>query len=376
MAGDDTEDKDSKTEEATEQKLRKAREKGDVPSSKEVGNTMSIFALFLLTIFVLPNAAGPMTAALGALISDAATMQVGAGETGVNDLSGILRGLFSPLVAALAPAAAIMIGLALFGVFLQGDVVVSAERIKPRLSKVSPMAGLKRLFSSETAIEFLKNLAKVSVVATIGTVVAQRAVTTIWDVPGFVPETLPSFLRQEIALILLGSTVFLVPLAVFDVIWKRAKWHKKQRMSMKEVRDEHKDSEGDPMIRMRRDQLRRKRAQQRAAQTVPTATVVLTNPTHYAVALRYEPGQDAAPVCVAKGMDLMAAQIRKLARENDVPVLENKPLARALHASVEIDQEIPAEHWQAIAEIIRYVMDLRREIAVRPPEGTVEHEEG
>ncbi|ETX16300.1 flagellar biosynthesis protein FlhB [Roseivivax halodurans JCM 10272] len=369
------EDKDNKTEEPSEQKLRKAREKGDVPSSKEAGNMTSVFALFLLALFALPAAAPPLAEALGGLFSQAGTIEVGSNASGLGDLGEVVDALTWPLAVTLAPALAIMVALAIFGVLIQGEVVVSGERIKPKLSKINPAQGLKRLFSAETGVEFVKNLAKVGVVAGIGIWVARGAVTDIWEMPGVMPEALPEYLRQHISRILLGASVFLVPLAIFDVIWKRHRWREKQKMSIKEVRDEHKDSEGDPMIRQQRARLRRERAQQRISQSVPTATVILTNPTHYAVALRYEMGQDLAPVCVAKGTDLMAAQIRKLARESEVPVLENKPLARALHATVEVDQQIPAEHWQAIAEIIRYVMDLRDDMARKPPPGTAPHVE-
>jgi flagellar biosynthetic protein FlhB len=141
-------------------------------------------------------------------------------------------------------------------------------------------------------------------------------------------------------------------------------------MTMQEVRDEHKDSEGDPQIRAKREGLRRARAKRRLAAAVPRATVVLTNPTHYAVALKYEQGVDAAPVCLAKGTDLIAAQIRRIAREHDIPIVENKPLARALHDMTEVDAQIPVAHWQAVAEIIAFVIDLRRNVRRDPPRGS------
>ena len=150
---------------------------------------------------------------------------------------------------------------------------------------------------------------------------------------------------------------------------------KVQMMTLKEVRDEHKDSEGDPQIRARRAELRMARARQRMAQAIPTASVVLTNPTHYAVALKYEQGVDQAPVCVAKGADHMAARIRELAREHEVPIVENKPLARALHAAVEVDDQVPVEHWQAVAEIIGFIMGLKRDSRLAPPEGSRLREE-
>jgi flagellar biosynthetic protein FlhB len=141
-------------------------------------------------------------------------------------------------------------------------------------------------------------------------------------------------------------------------------------MSVRDEKDEMKETEGDPHIKGKRQQIQREKSRQRMAQAVPRATVVLTNPTHYAVALRYEGGADDAPICVAKGADLMAAQIRRLAREADVPIIENKPLARALYDVAEIDREIPVEHWEAVAAIIGYVLDLGRNIRRAPPKGS------
>ncbi|MFD1342013.1 EscU/YscU/HrcU family type III secretion system export apparatus switch protein [Litorisediminicola beolgyonensis] len=364
------EDKDNKTEEASERKLKKAREKGDVPSSKEPGNVMSIFSFFILVLFILPVAGPSLAEVLGALLAQAAHIEVSAGATGLRDLGGVVSELALPLAFLLAPALATMIAAALFGVLIQGEVVVSTERIQPKLSKISPLQGLKRIFSTDTAVEFVKNLAKVAVVAFIGAQVSVGAVTAVWQSGGLEPVSLLLYLREKIALVLILTCSFLIPLAIIDIVWKRFQWLKKQRMSIKELRDEHKDSEGDPMIRRKREELRRERARQRAATAVPKATVVLTNPTHYAVALRYEAGLDPAPVCVAKGADLMAHQIRKLAAEHDVPMIENRPLARALYDSVEIDQTIPDEHWKAVAEILRYLMDLRARIRRAPPEGS------
>ena len=187
---------------------------------------------------------------------------------------------------------------------------------------------------------------------------------------GLLPESLAAATLDKVRWIFIATTVFLVPIALADILWKRSQWKKKQMMSLKAVRDEHKDSEGDPHIRAKRADLRRARARQRIAQAIPTASVILTNPTHFAVALKYEQGKDDVPVCVAKGADVMAHRIRELAREHDIPMIENRPLARALHSTVEVDQRIPMEHWQAVAEIIGFVMDMRRNVRRKPPEGS------
>ncbi len=364
------EDKSSKTEEPTERKLRKAREKGDVPSSRETGNMMSVFALLVISLYLAPQLLPDLAGVLRGLLDSAGKIEIGSDTAGLRDVSQLTQDLALDLARTMAPLVLVMVLAALFGVLIQGQTVVALERIKPKLSKLSPLGGLKKMFSADALVEFAKNVAKVLVVGTIATIVARDSVEEIWAAPGFIPENLLGHVQGATIRMLVIATAFLVVVALIDIFWKRMDYNRKQRMSIKEVRDEHKDSEGDPQIKAKRGALRRQRARQRIATAVPTATLVLTNPTHYAVALKYQPGVDMAPICVAKGTDLVAAQIRKLARENEIAVVENRPLARALHAVVEVDQQVPVEHWQAVAEIIGYIMDLRRNIARKAPAGS------
>lgn len=363
-------DESSKTEEPTEAKLRKAREKGDVPASREAGNFMSVFSLLVITVYLLPQVLPELAGVLRGLIQMAGQIDIGEDTQGLADLAGATGQLTRGIAKALAPVVLVMLLAAVFGVLIQGETVVALKRIEPKLSKISPFEGFKRLFSVDAFVEFLKNVTKVLVVGGITFVITREALTSIWQTPDAVPEAFLPYVRTAVMKLLIGTTVFLAFVAVADILWKRAQWMKKQRMSMKELRDEHKDSEGDPHIKAKRSEIRRKRARQRIAVSVPTATLVLTNPTHYAVALKYVPGVDQAPVCVAKGTGVMAAQIRRIARENDVAIVENRPLARALHALVEVDSQIPVEHWNAVAEIIGYIMDLRRNIRRKPPAGS------
>ncbi len=365
MADDD---KSNKTEEPTEQKLRKARLKGDVPSSQEAGTAMTVFALFMVVVFVLPSVFKSFLGSASTFIEMAPKSTV----TNENPFVAVqaLLILIKTLSFDIAPIFAAMVVAALVGVMLQGETVVALDRIIPKPEKLSPLGGLKKMFSVDRAVDFIKNVSKVLVVATIAYVVASDAISAIWTTEGFVPETLLLYISGAAEKLLIFTAIFLIPIALFDIIWKRLQWIKKQRMTVQEVRDEHKDSEGDPKIKAQRAEIRRKRAKQRIATAVPTANVIITNPTHFAVALKYEMGVDVAPVCVAKGADLMAKQIRELANEHDIPIIENKSLARALYATVEVDDQIPTEHWQVIAEIIGYVMDLRRNVRRRPPAGS------
>ncbi|MBB05299.1 MAG: flagellar biosynthesis protein FlhB [Pseudooceanicola sp.] len=364
------EDKENKTEDPTPRKLKQAREKGDVPSSREVGNMMSVLSLFLVAIFFLPQLGPMLLGTLRRIFENAGQVYIGQDTQGIHDVGQVTMELSGGLAAVLAPVAATMVLAAIAGVLIQGEVVVAVKRITPEMNKISPIAGFKKIFSINSFVEFLKSVAKVLIVGAISIYIAQLAVRGIWQSEQVTPETVLPYIGHYASILLIVVTFLLVVIAIADVMWKRFQWMKKQRMSIQDIKDEHKDTEGDPLIRAKRAEMRRRRAQQRITTAVPTATVILTNPTHFAVALRYDNGVDKAPVCVAKGADLMAAQIRKVARDHDVPVVENKPLARALHDVAEIDAEIPFEHWQTVAEIIGYVMDLKRNLNRTAPLGS------
>ncbi|MBR9893196.1 flagellar biosynthesis protein FlhB [bacterium] len=372
---DQDEDKDNKTEEPTERKLRKAREKGDVASSKEAGNVMAVLSLFAITAFVLPSVSAPLAGVFRNVLESAGQVHVGTDLSGLRDLGAVSWKVLRGVGILLGPLMALMVIGALAGVALQGEVVVASERLKPKWSKISPISGFKRLFSLAAFVEFFKSVTKVLLVGVIAGWVVLNAVGQIWQTQGLVPEMVTDFIRAEAARMLLITLALVSVIAVADILWKRFDHRRKQRMSVKEIKDEVKETEGDPLIRSKRMNIRRERARQRLAQAVPRATVVLTNPTHFAVALKYENGVDMAPVCVAKGADLLAARIRELAKENEIPMVENRPLARALHDVAELDRPIPVEHWEAVAAIIGYIMDLERNIRRTPPEGSSLREE-
>lgn len=363
-------DRSGKTQEPTEKKLREARRKGDVPSSRETGNMMVVVSLFAAAAFVLPWQMPQLVEKLAGLIDAAGRIPVGTGRPGLVQLGQVLRDFGLSLAAALGPVFLLLLSGGVFGVLIQGETVVAAERIRPKLSKLSPIEGFKRLFSANSMVEFAKNLVKVLVVGGLALWVTDGAVREIWAGPGFLPESLPGYMLDAARRLLIAAAAFLVPVAVIDILWKRFDWRRRQMMTVKEVRDEMKEAEGDPLLKAKRMSIRRRRAQQRIAVAVPKASVILTNPTHFAVALKYEQGVDMAPVCVAKGTDLMARRIREIAFDHDIPIIENKPLARALHEAVEIDEMVPVEHWQVVAEIISFVLDLQRNQRRDPPAGS------
>ncbi|MWD28431.1 flagellar type III secretion system protein FlhB [Aquicoccus sp. SCR17] len=368
--GASEEDKHSKTEAPTQRRLDKAREQGDVPASREAGTMMTVLGLLGLTVFLMPQVMPMLAGVLSRVLSAAGTARVGEGQAGLRDLGLVVSELSHGVILVLAPVMGLMVLAAMVGVLIQGQTVVAVERLRPKLSKISPAAGLKKMISPDALVEFGKSVAKVLVVGALAVWLAWQATTGVWQTEAVLPEALSPFVGRVVARLLTWVSVFMVAVALADILFKRFRWYAKQRMSVKEVRDEMKEQEGDPLIKGKRMEIRRARARQRMAAAVPGATVVLTNPTHYAVALRYEAGADAAPVCVAKGVDLMAARIRALAKENEVPVVENRPLARALYDVAEIDRAIPVEHWQAVAEIIGFVLDLRRNVKRKAPAGS------
>jgi flagellar biosynthetic protein FlhB len=260
------------------------------------------------------------------------------------------------LFAVLAPALGLMLLAALGGHLLQHRPVFSAARLKPELSKLSPIKGFKRVFGLDGLANFVKGIAKILLVggACVWVAWLDRArLVTALDLPlaGVAGLALSLMFKA-----MLAGLIVLAVIAALDYLYQRQRFMARHRMTRQELRDELKQSEGDPQVKARIRQIRIERSRQRMIAAIPEATVVITNPTHYAVALKYESGKMSAPVCVAKGVDHLALTIRKVAEENDVPLVENPPLARALYAAVEVDDEIPAEHYKAVAQVIGYVI--------------------
>jgi flagellar biosynthetic protein FlhB len=242
--------------------------------------------------------------------------------------------------------------------------VWSAEGLTPKFSKISPMAGAKRIFGKQSAANFLKGLFKLIALGIVMFAVLWPERHRLEAMIRFDPAAIMSVIKT-LTLQLMGAVVAMLALvAIADFVFQYRQWYERQKMSLQEIKEEYKQSEGDPHIKGRIRQLRQQRMKKRMMAAVPKASVIITNPTHYAVALSYDRGMPA-PLCVAKGIDAIALKIREVAKAHDIPIVENVALARALHASVEIDDEIPVEHYQAVAEIIGYVMGLKRGISGR-----------
>lgn len=343
-------DEADRTEEPTQRRLEQARERGQVPAAREPGHLLVLGSGLLLVVVAgswsVEQLAWSLRAALAAAGRSSAAGEALAalGEA----LLVVLVWLAVPLVAALAAPA------------LQGALVWTATPLAPKLERISPLAGARRLFSGATLLELAKGLLKLAIVVVATLLVLRPLAEQAAGLAELGPVQLLDVLgAQSVRLAGLVLAAMAV-LAAVDWAWQRLQHLRQLRMTRQEVKEELRDSEGDPIVKQRLRQLRLERARRRMMAEVPKATVVVTNPTHYAVALRYEAATMAAPVLVAKGVDHVALAIRDVARRHAVPVVENPPLARALHAALEPGQSVPPAHYQAVAELIAYVWRLAR----------------
>jgi flagellar biosynthetic protein FlhB len=345
---------DDRTEEPTQRKLDEAIKRGDVAKSTEI-NTLFVLGGFTLALMML---AGSITRNLsldlrGFLMNAHQVPTDGAG------LSEIGRQALLAGLAAMAWPAAILSIAALMGGALQHRPLWTLQPLKPQFSRVSPASGFKRLFGKEAFVQFAKGLVKIAIVGSVASLVLWGERDRLEGLARLEPAALlPALLALALKL-MMGVLAIYAFLAIGDAVYQRMSWMTRQRMSKRELKEEYKDTEGNPEIKAKLRQIRSARVKRRMMAAVPTATVVIANPTHYAVALKYERGM-AAPICVAKGVDAMALRIRAVATEHGVGIVENPPLARALNATVEIDQEIPVEHYKAVAEVIGAILRLRR----------------
>lgn len=349
-------DKESKTEEATEKKIRDAMEKGSVPFSKELPAFASLAGLIVITSFFIVGGAIELASSLKGFIDDP-------GHWPLENTADAVEvfGMINLDAARLLMPAVLVLGLAGLGSSLiQNPPSIVFERIRPQLSRVSLSAGWKRLFGVQGWVEFLKGTFKLAALAFLAYLLVRAARYDVFNSMFMSPYALPELL-QTMSIRLFASVVAAIMLLVVaDLVWSRFHWRRELRMTRQEVKDEHKQSDGDPIVKARLRSLARDRARKRMMARVPQATVVIANPTHYAIALRYVRTENQAPLVVAKGLDLVALKIRSVAEKHGIPVVEDKLLARSLYDKVEVDQLIPPEFYRAVANVILYIMSRGR----------------
>ncbi len=352
----DDSDATDKTEDPTQKRLDDALQRGDVVKSQEVNNWFIVAGGTLVLMSFAGSMTDGMTATLRGLIANSYRISLDGPA-----IPGLFQKIGLELISTLSMPFLVLMIAALVGNLVQHRLVWTTEGLAPKFSKVSPGAGFKRLFSKQSLANFAKGIAKLLLLGSI-------MVALMWPeqnrMEGLIftdPMALLPF-TQVLALKLMGAVVALLGVvAAADYFFQYRSWFGKQKMSLQELKEEFKQSEGDPTIKGKLRNLRQQRSRKRMMAAVPKASVIITNPTHYAIALQYERGMEA-PICVAKGMDAIALKIREVAGQHGIPIVENPPLARALHATVDVDEPIPAEHYKAVAEVISYVMKLRRAV--------------
>jgi flagellar biosynthetic protein FlhB len=347
-------DDSDKTEDPTQKRLDEALQRGDVVKSQEVNTWFVIGGATL----VLANFAGGMssdlTTTMRGLIANAHAISMDGPA-----LPRLFQKISLEMLAAIAVPFLVLTLAALAGNIVQHRLVWSLEALSPKFSKISPMAGMKRLFSKQALANLAKGLVKIVLIGSVLTAMMWPEWGRLEGLERTDPAAILPLTFTLSVKLMTAVVAMLAAVAAADYLFQFRDWFARQRMSLQEIKEEFRQTEGDPVIKGKMKQVRNTKQRRRMMQKVPKAAVIITNPTHYAIALEYERGMEA-PICVAKGMDAVALKIREIGTKHSVPIVENPPLARALHATVEIDEPIPPEHYKAVAEVIGYVMKLRR----------------
>jgi flagellar biosynthetic protein FlhB len=350
MAEGQENDDTSKTEEPTPRKLEESRKKGQVAISREMSSWLLLVATTLVIGAMVGGMFSNLTIDMQKYLSSAHQMPTGPGGLAAILGDAVMQSLWYTL-----PVFAILIVAAFMGPFAQVGPLFAPEVLKFDLQKISPIQGFKRLFSMKSLIEFAKGVVKIVVVSIVTYFVLSPYLSSADHFVGLDFNLMLNELWQIVLRLLMAVTIVMFLFAGLDLVYQRYDFYTRMKMTQQEVKDEYRQSEGDPLIRGRLKQLRLERARQRMMQNVPKADVVITNPTHFAVALQYTPEEMMAPKVIAKGADDVAARIRKVANDHAIEIVENPPLARALYEKVDLDQTIPTELYKAVAEVITYV---------------------
>lgn len=355
------EDKDSKTERPTEKKLRDTMEKGNVPHSREATIFASMLATVIYVTFFLPERMGRMGEVLRDLFEKPDQWHL---ETGPDALSLFTR-IGWEVGNLLLPAIVLFFIFGIGSSMFQNLPTPVLDRIQPKFSRISPVSGWSRIFSTSGLVEFGKSLAKIVVVSIIMFFVLRsqffHAIDSLASDPQTIFVRLSTIVERILTIVLLATAV----VGIADVAWSRHHWFDQLKMTKQEIKDEYKQSQGDPIVKSRQRSIARDRARRRMMKQVPRATLIIANPTHFAVALRYVREEGDAPVVVAKGQDLIALKIREIAEANGIPIFEDPPLARSMFAQVSVDSVIPSVFYKAVAELIHRIYAQSNRTRVR-----------
>lgn len=357
MADDDKEDDASKTEDPSAKKLEEARKRGQVAQSRDLSTWVMFLAATLLIGTATPSMFANFANELKAYLEHAHEFHMGTG-----DVEGLLGSTLMIAFKGTFIFMVVLIFAAIFGPAVQIGLLISPEVLKPDFSKISIMKGFGRLFSMKSFVEFLKGLLKMCAIGAVGFSLVAPYLNNIEHSINTSPFDILVETKDLAVRMMIGVLIALLAISLADFLYQRWEFMKQMRMTKQEVKDEYKQSEGDPFIKGKLKQLRMEKARQRMMQNVPKADVIITNPTHYSIALKYDNEVSDAPIVIAKGVDNVAMRIREVATEHGIILYENRPLARSLFETVEIDQPIPVEMYKAVAEIISYVYKKKGKI--------------
>ncbi|MBZ6079352.1 flagellar biosynthesis protein FlhB [Microvirga puerhi] len=347
----ENEDKESKTEPATDKKIRDAIEKGNIPVSREAPIFASIVAMLIILVFVTRQNAADLATKLAVFLDDPRRFSLQNG----GDATQLIRAVALEVARFLTPLITILAVTGIASSILQNLPQIVYERIRPQWSRISPASGWTRIFGKSGLVEFLKSVFKFFTIAIVCVLLLKseqyKVVNAMFSDPSLVPEMILTMAIRLVSAVSIATIV----LVAADLLWARFRWHRDLRMSRQEIKDEFKQIEGDPLIKARLRSLAQDRSRKRMLAAVPRATVVIANPTHYAIALRYDRQETSAPLVLAKGKDLIALKIRETAERHGVPVVEDKALVRSMYDHVEIDRMIPSDFYRAVAQILFYI---------------------
>jgi flagellar biosynthesis protein FliR/FlhB len=346
---------EDKTEEATSKKKSDARKKGQVARSKEVNLSFTLLASTLVLLTLGTYIGTSLKGTLNLFLTNYLIKDIN-----YNDVKNLTFVVLWRIAIIVLPIVVPIMILGIIGNFVQVGFMLVGEPIKPKLSKLNPLSGLKRMFSFRTFVETIKDLLIVGILGYTGYSFVRDNYTTILQISNLRIGAIPAAFGKLVMSIFTKVTIIMVIIALADYIYQKLQYNKELKMTKQEIKEEYKQQEGDPQIKSKIRQRQREMASKRMMQAVPDATVVVTNPTHIACALRYEDGKDSAPILLAKGADNLAIKIKEVAKENNVPIIENKVLARMIYAQVELDSEVPNDMYQAIAEILAIVYKMKK----------------
>ncbi len=354
----DDRDDAQKTELPSQTRLQEAQDKGDVTQSPDISAWLVLAAATAFVAIWGPSTATSLRQMMTGFLAQPHAMSLDSESAG-----GMLEGIALHIFWILALPFALLVVAGVGAHWIQHAPVFATEKLKPDISRINPMKGFEKLFGRAALVNFVKGLLKTGLAAAAIWAVLWPARDQILMAVTLPVGLLLPFVQELTMQILYATLAVLGVIAMADYGWQYFERLRRLKMTRQEVRDEHKQNEGDPIVKGRLRQIRSDRARRRMMAAVPKASVIITNPTHYAVALSYEAGKMGAPVCVAKGMDAIALKIREIGAEHKVPIVENPPLARALYASVDVDETIKPEHYKAVAQVIGYVMKLKGKVA-------------